>query len=325
MLSLNTSCGFCGVSTSTKAFQFHFRTSSSPFFFSPLNNFKLRSSIAKSFSTFSNDSNSSTEEPKSNYAGVLLEEIVHDGGIKSGKLRLDSWISSRINGISRARVQSSIKAGLVHVNGRVVDKVSFNVRAGDEIKCTIAELQQLRAVPENIPLDIVYEDDHLLVINKPAHMVVHPAPGNTSGTLVNGILHHCNLPNVEFSKEEALSDTEDSDDELNGFSSQSSSSVGLDSRLSMASIRPGIVHRLDKGTSGLLVVAKNEHSHMKLSEQFKLRTIKRVYVSLTAGVPTPVSGRVEVPVGRDPNNRLRMIAVAGLVNSVKARHAASTK
>lgn len=127
MLSLNTSCGFCGVSTSTKAFQFHFRTSSSPFFFSPLNNFKLRSSIAKSFSTFSNDSNSSTEEPKSNYAGVLLEEIVHDGGIKSGKLRLDSWISSRINGISRARVQSSIKAGLVHVNGRVVDKVSISI------------------------------------------------------------------------------------------------------------------------------------------------------------------------------------------------------
>ena len=113
MLSLNTSCGFCGVSTATKAFQFHFRTSSSPFYFSP---------IAKSVSTFSNDSNS-TEEPKSNYAGVRLEEVVGDGGIKSGKLRLDSWISSRINGISRARVQSSIKAGLVHVNGRVVDKV----------------------------------------------------------------------------------------------------------------------------------------------------------------------------------------------------------
>ncbi len=85
---------------------------------------------------------------------------------------------------------------------------------------------------------------------------MHPAPGNTSGTLVNGILHHCNLPNVEFSKEEALSDTEDSDDELNGFSSHLSSFEGLDSRNSMTSIRPGIVHRLDKGTSGLLVVAK---------------------------------------------------------------------
>ncbi|KAL5073838.1 hypothetical protein RYX36_012822 [Vicia faba] len=201
--------------------------------------------------------------------------------------------------------------------------VSFNVRTGDEIKCTIAELQQLRAVPENIPLDIVFEDEHLLVINKPAHMVVHPAPGNTSGTLVNGILHHCNLPNVEYSKEEAISDTEDFDDELNGFSSNASSCEVLDSRLCVASIRPGIVHRLDKGTSGLLVVAKDEHSHKKLSEQFKLRTIKRVYVSLTAGVPTPVAGRVEVPVGRDPNNRLRMTAVTGAVNSIKARHAAS--
>ncbi|CAI8600147.1 unnamed protein product [Vicia faba] len=202
-------------------------------------------------------------------------------------------------------------------------EVSFNVRTGDEIKCTIAELQQLRAVPENIPLDIVFEDEHLLVINKPAHMVVHPAPGNTSGTLVNGILHHCNLPNVEYSKEEAISDTEDFDDELNGFSSNASSCEVLDSRLCVASIRPGIVHRLDKGTSGLLVVAKDEHSHKKLSEQFKLRTIKRVYVSLTAGVPTPVAGRVEVPVGRDPNNRLRMTAVTGAVNSIKARHAAS--
>jgi 23S rRNA pseudouridine1911/1915/1917 synthase len=116
MLSLNTSCGFCGVSTATKAFQFHFRTSTSPFYFSP---------IAKSVSTFFDDSNSNGE-PKTNYAGVRLEEIVDDGGIKSGKLRLDSWISSRINGISRARVQSSIKAGLVHVNGRVVDKVVLN-------------------------------------------------------------------------------------------------------------------------------------------------------------------------------------------------------
>nr|XP_027190400.1 RNA pseudouridine synthase 2, chloroplastic isoform X2 [Cicer arietinum] len=319
MISLNNSCGCCGVSTATRAFQSQFRTSpSSLFFFSPT---KFPRGVARAVSGLADDSNSNGE-PKSNYAGVRLEEIV-DGEIKSGKLRLDTWISSRINGISRARVQSSIKAGLVHVNGRLVDKVSFNVRAGDEIKCTIAELQKLRAVPENIPLDIVYEDEHLLVINKPAHMVVHPAPGNTSGTLVNGILHHCNLPNVEFSKDEALSDTEDSDDELNGFTSQAPSCEGLDSRLSIASIRPGIVHRLDKGTSGLLVVAKDEHSHMKLSEQFKLRTIKRVYISLTAGVPTPVAGRVEVPVGRDPNNRLRMTAVAGPLTSMKARHAAS--
>jgi tRNA pseudouridine synthase 2 len=123
MLSLNTSCcGCCGISTATRAFQFHFRTSPSPFFSSPTtNNYKFRYSITRATSTFSDKSNSNGE-PKSNYSGVQLEETV-DRGTKSGKLRLDSWISSRINGISRARVQSSIKAGLVHVNGRVVDKV----------------------------------------------------------------------------------------------------------------------------------------------------------------------------------------------------------
>ncbi|KAK4275071.1 hypothetical protein QN277_018211 [Acacia crassicarpa] len=259
---------------------------------------------------------------RTNYAGVRLEETVDTG---SGKLRLDSWISSRINGISRARVQSSIRAGLVHVNGRAVHKVSFNVKTGDKINCTISELQQLRAEPEHMELDIVYEDEHLLVINKPAHMVVHPAPGNASGTLVNGILHHCNLPNVEIPNKEALSEAEDSDDDFDIYSICSSSSEGLlpHSSTCGASVRPGIVHRLDKGTSGLLVVAKDEHSHKHLSEQFKLRTIKRVYVSLTIGVPSPTAGRVEVPVGRDPNNRIRMTAVAGSINSRKARYAAS--
>ncbi|KAG5033775.1 RNA pseudouridine synthase 2, chloroplastic [Glycine soja] len=321
MLSFH-SCGCCRVSAS-RAFQFQFQTAPSPSLFLSATSYKFRSATASAASGSAGDSDSDGE-PKLNFSGVRLEEAV-DSRIGSGKLRLDNWISSRINGISRARVQSSIKSGLVHVNGRVVDKVSFNVKSGDEIKCTIAELQNLRAVPQNIPLDIVYEDEHVLVINKPAHMVVHPAPGNISGTLVNGILHHCNLPNVEFSKDEALSDTEDSDDEFNSYISLASSCEGLNSRLSVASnsIRPGIVHRLDKGTSGLLVVAKDEHSHMKLSEQFKQRTIKRLYVSLTAGVPTPVAGRVEVPVGRDPNNRIRMTAVTGPVNSKKARYAAS--
>ncbi|CAI8600145.1 unnamed protein product [Vicia faba] len=122
MLSLNTSCTCFGVSTATRAFQFQFRTSPSLFSLSSNNNYKFRSVIARAVSGFSDESNPNGE-PKSNYAGVRLEEIV-DGGIESGKLRLDSWISSRINGISRARVQSSIKAGLVHVNGNVVDKVN---------------------------------------------------------------------------------------------------------------------------------------------------------------------------------------------------------
>lgn len=234
----------------------------------------------------------------------------------SGKLRLDSWISSRIIGISRARVQSSIRSGLVSVNDRTVDKVSHVIRAGDKVNCTISELQPLRAEPEDIPLDIVYEDEHVLVVNKPAHMVVHPAPGNASGTLVNGILHHCSLPTVALPNRDSEED-DISDDEFNSFA------AGQNCGTCETNIRPGIVHRLDKGTSGLLVVAKDEHSHAHLSEQFKLHTIHRVYISLTSGVPTPLSGRVEIPVGRDPNNRIRMTAVPGPSNSGQARHAAS--
>ncbi|XP_002519370.2 RNA pseudouridine synthase 2, chloroplastic isoform X2 [Ricinus communis] len=248
-----------------------------------------------------------------NYGGIRLEETVQVVHAKSVKLRLDSWISSRISGISRARVQSSIKSGLVSVNGRVVDKVSHNVKFGDKVTCTISELQPLRAEPEDMPLDIVYEDEHLLVVNKPPHMVVHPAPGNPTGTLVNGILHHCNLPTVAISSQEVLSDAEDrSDDDERSYSSSCESSI-----------RPGIVHRLDKGTSGLLVVAKDEHAHAHLSEQFKQHTIQRVYISLTSGVPSALTGRIDIPIGRDVNNRIRMTAIPGPIKQGRARHAAS--
>ncbi|KAL8514821.1 hypothetical protein ACS0TY_013784 [Phlomoides rotata] len=275
----------------------------------------------------SNSNSDSDEFPdpsstrSNNFSGVKIEEKVELGG--SGKQRLDSWISSRINGISRARVQSSIRSGLVSVNGRIINKASHSVRVGDMVNCTIAELQPLRADPEDIPLDIVYEDEHVIVVNKAAHMVVHPAPGNATGTLVNGILHHCRLSTVCFSSE-ALPDTDDdSGDELNAFSLNQGHIGGIGFGLCEASIRPGIVHRLDKGTSGLLVVAKDEHSHSYLAEQFKKHSIKRVYTSLTCGVPAPVSGRIDVPIGRDVNNRTRMIAIPGSATHGKARHAVS--
>ncbi|KAG7971596.1 hypothetical protein I3843_07G142400 [Carya illinoinensis] len=238
----------------------------------------LRICFVASSSSGSTNSDEDQEDlagRRANFGGLQLEDTV---SINSGKLRLDSWISSRIGGISRARVQSSIRSGLVTVNGRVVDKV------------------------------------------------VHPAPGNATGTLVNGVLHHCSLPLVAFSNEEFLSEAEDnSDAELSSFSTGENPNDGLYSRRSGASIRPGIVHRLDKGTSGLLVVAKDEHSHAHLSEQFKLHTIQRLYVSLTSGVPSPMAGRVEVPIGRDLNNRIRMAAISGSNISRQARHAASTK
>ncbi|XP_058219723.1 RNA pseudouridine synthase 2, chloroplastic isoform X1 [Rhododendron vialii] len=302
-------------------------SSSSSLSFFPSRNPRSFSSTIRACSASSSASDS--DEPhelhsgrrRTSYAGVRLDGTVD---AESGKIRLDSWISSRINGVSRARVQSSIRTGLVSVNGRVIDKVSHMVRDGDEVECTISELQPLKAEPEDIPLDIVYEDEHVLVVNKPAHMVVHPAPGNATGTLVNGILHHCSLSTFAFPNQEVLSEMEDiSDDEFSCFSPGQSGDEDVSSVIFAASVRPGIVHRLDKGTSGLLVVAKDEHSHSHLAEQFKQHTIHRVYISLTCGVPSPLSGRVDIPIGRDLNNRIRMTAVPGPSKCGHARHAAS--
>lgn len=272
----------------------------------------------KIFNSSSTTQSTSTKET-GNYSGTQLQETVPKSSSKS---RIDSWISSRIHGVSRARVQSSIRAGLVSINDRIIDKVSHVIREGDKVECTITDLQPLSAEPEDIPIDIVYEDDHVLVVNKPPHMVVHPAPGNPNGTLVNGILHHCTLPDFAIQKSDLLSESED-DSDADDSLGDNSLSMNTDSSLIKNSVRPGIVHRLDKGTSGLLVVAKDEHSHAHLSEQFKQHTIHRVYASITSGVPSAISGRVEVPIGRDMNNRIRMAAIPGSNVSRHARHAAS--
>ncbi|THU55449.1 hypothetical protein C4D60_Mb11t06660 [Musa balbisiana] len=263
-------------------------------------------------------------EIRANHAGVRLEERVEVGAEKT---RIDSWISSRIRGVSRARIQSSIRSGLVAVNGRTVSKVSHIIKGGDMVSCMISKLQPLKAEPEDMPLDIVYEDEHVIVVNKPAHMVVHPAPGNANGTLVNAILHHCRLPirafanNIQISDTEECSESSDSDIEEVCADQCSMEEVGVENYEAL--VRPGIVHRLDKGTSGLLVVAKDDHSHAHLAEQFKKHTIHRVYMSLTSGVPNPSYGRIEIPIARDSNNRIRMVAVSGLNNSRHARYAAS--
>ncbi|KAH9604458.1 hypothetical protein KSS87_009437 [Heliosperma pusillum] len=269
------------------------------------------STFVKSFSV------KSSIAGRTSYEGVQLDEKVDDGG--PSKTRLDAWISSKIAGISRARVQSSIRAGLVSVNGRVVDKVSYAVRTGDDVNCTIAKLQPLRAEAEDIPLEIQYEDDHILVVNKPPHMVVHPAPGNPRGTLVNAILNHCSLPSTLTNIGRIYEAEDVSEDDLD----IESDIEHIYHEEPCFSVRPGIVHRLDKGTSGLLVVAKDEHSHAHLAQQFKSHTINRVYVSLTSGLPTTTSGRVDIPIGRDLSNRIRMTAVTGPSQSGRARDAAS--
>jgi 23S rRNA pseudouridine1911/1915/1917 synthase len=188
--------------------------------------------------------------------------------------RLDAYLASQIEGWSRARLQRLIESGDVLVNDKPV-KPSFKLSPNDEIEVELTAPPTSNFAPENIPLDIVFEDEHLIVINKPAGLVVHPAAGAESGTLANALAYHF----------QELSNT--------------------------GSIRPGIVHRLDKGTSGLLVAAKTEPDHEKLADQFRAREVFKSYIALVYGVVKQQSGRIEQPIGRDPRNRTRMTVVPG--------------
>ncbi len=197
-----------------------------------------------------------------------------------GGVRLDAAVSTEL-GISRKLAADLIADGSVTVNGKSPKK-SAKVSEGDCVTVILPELSEPEAVPQDIPLDIVYEDDDLLVVNKPKGMVVHPAPGNPDGTLVNALLFHC---------KGSLSG-------INGV------------------LRPGIVHRIDKDTSGLLIVAKNDKAHNALAEQIKEHTFTREYRAVVYGNVKNDNGTVDAPIGRDPKNRQRMAVV--YVNSKPA-------
>lgn len=205
--------------------------------------------------------------------------IASDSETQEYQLHADHEVTGRLDKVlvvltdfSRARLQSLIKAGNVKVNGIVEKAVSAKVGVGEKISVTIPPL--VASIPEaqDIPLDIVYEDDDLMIINKPAGLVVHPGAGNPDGTLVNAILHHCK-------------------DQLSGIG-------GV--------MRPGIVHRLDKETSGLMAVAKSDRAHQGLAAQLHDRSLTREYLALVVKVPTPLKGHVQGTIGRDPRNRLKM-------------------
>lgn len=187
--------------------------------------------------------------------------------------RLDSYLAA-VTGMTRSAAAKAIEGGLVLVNGETSQK-KYAVKAGDEIFFEPSEPEEYDVTPENIPLDIVYEDDMIIVINKPSGMVVHPAPGNYSGTLVNALLYHCK-------------------DSLSG--------VG-------GVMRPGIVHRIDKDTSGLLVVAKCDKAHVALSEELKYHGITREYRALCIGGFKEDEGTVDYPIGRHPKDRKKMAVV----------------
>ncbi len=195
--------------------------------------------------------------------------IINIDETAAGK-RLDAALAAMLPDLSRSFLQKLIEQGDVLAEGKPCTKKQ-KAEAGMQIEISLPEPETLDVTPEDIPLDIVYEDEDLLVVNKPAGMVVHPAPGNYSGTLVNALMYHCGQ---ELSA-------------INGV------------------IRPGIVHRIDKDTSGLLMVAKSDRAHTGLSEQLKVHSLTRKYVAIVYNNIKEDSGTVDAPIGRDPSNRLK--------------------
>lgn len=187
--------------------------------------------------------------------------------------RLDVFLAGEAEGYTRSHIQRLVGEGRATVNGVIV-RASYKVKQGDLVRLEIPEPEGMETKAEKIPLDIYYEDNDVIVLNKPRGMVVHPAAGNYSGTVVNALLYHCR--------------------DLSGIN-------GV--------LRPGIVHRLDKDTSGLIMVAKNDAAHVSLAQQLKDRRITRIYLALVHGKVKDASGVIDAPIGRDPKNRQKMAVV----------------
>ncbi len=201
---------------------------------------------------------------------------------QEGGLRLDKLLATRVPHLSRSAAQRLIEREMVTVNGEPA-KASYKVRPGDQILVLLPEEKEAAPRPEAIPLNIVYEDEALLVVDKPAGMVVHPAPGHEGGTLVNAVLAHC----------PSLADGGD---------------------------RPGIVHRLDRDTSGLILIAKSERIRRLLQQQFKERQVYKAYLALLDGHLQPAWGRIEAPIGRDPRHRQKMAVLPGGREAITEYH-----
>jgi 23S rRNA pseudouridine1911/1915/1917 synthase len=203
---------------------------------------------------------------------------------QAAQLRLDRFLATEVPGYSRSRIQQLIRDKFVTLNGASARPRDL-VRAGDKIELTEPPLEKIETLPEQIPLEILFEDNDLIVINKPAGLVVHPGAGHREHTLVNALLNHCTT--------------------LSGIGGKE---------------RPGIVHRLDKETSGCLVVAKNDATHRELSRQFAARTVEKIYLALVAGKLRNPAGVIEENIGRHPVHRQRMSATAGRGRAAKTEY-----
>jgi len=185
--------------------------------------------------------------------------------------RLDICVSLALTELTRSRAKQLIESGNVRLSGKTVTKASHVVKAGEDLDITIPPPEQTTLEAEDIDLEILYQDKDIAVVNKPAHMVVHPGAGNKTGTLVHALLHHCK--------------------DLSGIGGE---------------LRPGIVHRLDKGTSGVMVVAKNDQTHANLSAQFKARNVEKHYIALVYGKVAREKGTITTPIGRHVSDRKKM-------------------
>jgi 23S rRNA pseudouridine1911/1915/1917 synthase len=198
-------------------------------------------------------------------------QLLYDG---IEPLRLDKYLTSVLPDFSRSRLQGLIREGFATVDGKIILKTGQDLAPGQQVILRVPPTEAVGLEPEDIALDLIFENDEVMVINKPSGMVVHPAAGHHSGTLVHAALGHA--PDLE----------------------------GIGGEL-----RPGVVHRLDKETSGIIVLAKNERAHRFLQDQFRLRQVNKVYVALIDGHPPTPEGRIEAPIGRDPVHRQRMAVV----------------
>ena len=205
-----------------------------------------------------------------------MEPILLRASEESKNQRLDAFLASSLDGLTRSQATQLIESGEVAVNGRAVSK-SYKLAGGEDIAVTLPEPEPVEAVPQDIPLDVVYEDADVIVVNKPSGMVVHPAPGHPDGTLVNALLYHC---------------------------AGTLSGVG-------GALRPGIVHRIDRDTSGLIIAAKNDAAHQYLSAQLADHTLARTYECIVVGSLREDRGTVDAPIARHPADRKRMAVVAG--------------
>lgn len=205
-----------------------------------------------------------------------MEPIRLRASEESKNQRLDAFLASSLDGLTRSQATRLIESGEVAVNGRAVSK-SYKLAGGEDIAVTLPEPEPVEAVPQDIPLDVVYEDADVIVVNKPSGMVVHPAPGHPDGTLVNALLYHC---------------------------AGTLSGIG-------GALRPGIVHRIDRDTSGLIIAAKNDAAHQYLSAQLADHTLARTYECIVVGKLREDRGTVDAPIARHPTDRKRMAVVAG--------------